>query len=244
FAVPGSLKPELPEDGVLRYFTMAFCPYSQRTNLLLAAKKIPHHTIYVDLIDKPEWYKDYSPLGKVPAVQLTHLKGQPTLVESLIIAEYLDEQYPEPRRLFPSDPLQKAQDKILIERFAPVVSAVYPIITLNPNPPADARKNFEAALDVFEEELGKRGTPYFSGQVIGIVDYMIWPWFERFPSMKLTRQYELDEKRFGKLLKWRNLVAQDEAVKKTALDVQLHAEFQKSKTVGKPQYDIAFKNIA
>ncbi|KAH8379130.1 hypothetical protein KR009_003203, partial [Drosophila setifemur] len=240
----GSTKPELPGDGVARYFTMAFCPFSQRVHLLLAAKEIPHHKIYVDLIDKPEWYKEYSPLGKVPAVQFPGLKDQPTLVESLIIAEYLDEQYPEPRRLFPTDPLQKAQDKILIERFAPVVSAVYPVLTCNPNAPADALEKFEAALEVFEVELGQRGTPYFAGQTIGLVDYMIWPWFERFPSMKLNSQYELDPKRFEKLLKWRDLVAQDAAVQKTALDVQLHAEFQKSKTLGKPQYDVAFKTIA
>ncbi|KAH8257167.1 hypothetical protein KR038_005094, partial [Drosophila bunnanda] len=240
--IAGSTKPELPDDGVLRYFSMGFCPFSHRVHLLLTIKKIAHHKIYIDLIEKPEWYKDYSPLGKVPALQLTHLKDQPTLVESLVIAEYLDEEYPSPR-LFPSDPLQKALDKILIERFSPVVSAVYPVLTCNPNAPADALKKFETALDVFEQELAKRGTPYFAGKTIGIVDYMIWPWFERFPSMKINteQKYELDAKRFAKLLKWRDLVAQDEAVKKTALDVQLHAEFQKSKTLGKPQYDIAFK---
>ncbi|KAH8360460.1 hypothetical protein KR200_005578, partial [Drosophila serrata] len=238
----GSTKPELPEDGILRYFSMGFCPFSHRVHLLLTLKKIPHHKIFIDLIEKPEWYKDCSPLGKVPALQLTHLEDQPTLVESLVIAEYLDEEYPSPR-LFPTDPLQKALDKILIERFAPVVSAVYPVLTCNPNAPADALNKFENALDVFEQELAKRGTPYFAGQTIGIVDYMIWPWFERFPSMKINteQKYELDAKRFAKLLKWRDLVAQDETVRKTALDVQLHAEFQKSKTLGKPQYDIAFK---
>ncbi|KAH8240165.1 hypothetical protein KR032_011725, partial [Drosophila birchii] len=238
----GSTKPELPEDGVLRYFSMGFCPFSHRVHLLLTLKKIPHHKIYIDLIEKPEWYKDYSPLGKVPALQLTHLEDQPTLVESLVIAEYLDEKYPSPR-LFPTDPLHKALDKILIDRFTPVVSAVYPVLTCNPNAPADALQKFENALDVFEQELAKRGTPYFAGQTIGIVDYMIWPWFERFPSMKINteQKYELDAKRFAKLLTWRDLVAQDEAVKKTGLDVQLHAEFQKSKTLGKPQYDIAFK---
>ncbi|XP_002135069.3 pyrimidodiazepine synthase isoform X2 [Drosophila pseudoobscura] len=237
----GSTKPQLPEDGVLRVYSMRFCPFSQRVHLILDAKKIPHHKIYIDLIDKPEWYKDYSPLGKVPALQLTDVKDQPTLVESMIIAEFLDEQYPE-LRLFPSDPLHKAQDKILIERFAPVVNAVYPVLTCNANAPKDALTNFETALDAFEQELAKRGTPYFAGQTIGIVDYMIWPWFERFPSLKLTTEhkYELDAKRFGLLLKWRDLVAQDEAVRKTALDAQLHADFQGSKRLGKPQYDIAF----
>lgn len=197
----GSTKPELPEDGVPRFFSMAFCPFSHRVRLMLAAKHIEHHKIYVDLIEKPEWYKDFSPLGKVPALQLTGVKDQPTLVESLIIAEYLDQQYPQ-TRLFPTDPLQKALDKILIERFAPVVSAIYPVLTCNPNAPKDAIPNFENALDVFEVELGKRGTPYFAGQHIGIVDYMIWPWFERFPSMKINteQKYELDTQRFEKLV--------------------------------------------
>ncbi|XP_017042580.1 pyrimidodiazepine synthase isoform X1 [Drosophila ficusphila] len=238
----GSAKPDIPEDGKLRFFSMAFCPFSHRIRLLLAAKKIPHYNIYIDLIERPEWFKDYSPLGKVPALQLAGIKDQPTLVESLIIAEYLDEQYPEPR-LFPTDPLQKALDKILIERFIPVVSAVYPVLTCNSKAPPDALQNFENALDVFEVELAKRGTPFFAGQNIGIVDYMLWPWFERFPSMKLNteQKYELDANRFANLLKWRELVAQNYAVQTTALDVQLHAEFQKSKTFGNPQYDIAFK---
>ncbi|XP_068143251.1 pyrimidodiazepine synthase [Drosophila tropicalis] len=239
----GSPKPDLPEDGVWRLFTMAFCPFVQRVRLVLDAKQIAHHKIFIDLIDKPEWYKEYSPLGKVPALQLTNLKDQPTLIESLVIAQFLDEQYPE-RKLFPTDPLQKAQDRILIERFSPVVSALYPVLTCNPNAPQDALQNFEKALDVFEQELTSRGTPYFAGEKIGIVDYMIWPWFERIPSLKYTteQKYELDAKRFGQLLKWRNLVAQDDAVKKSAQDPQVHAKFQLSKLEGRPNYDIAFNN--
>lgn len=242
---------------------MHFCPFSQRVRLLLDAKQIPHHRIYIDLIDKPEWYREYSPLGKVPALQLTHLAGQPTLVESLIIAAYLDEQYPQ-RPLYPTDPLQKALDKILIERFVPVVSAVYPVLTCNKDAPADALENFESALDVFEQELTKRGTPYFGGQQIGIVDYMIWPWFERIPSLKYTTEqhYELNAQRYEQLvsgcryvsnqskanpltklqLKWCQLLAQDAIVKLSALDAQLHAKFQQSKRLGKPQYDVGFED--
>lgn len=247
----------------MRLYCMHFCPFSQRVRLLLDAKQIPHHRIYIDLIDKPEWYREYSPLGKVPALQLTHLAGQPTLVESLIIAAYLDEQYPQ-RPLYPTDPLQKALDKILIERFVPVVSAVYPVLTCNKDAPADALENFESALDVFEQELTKRGTPYFGGQQIGIVDYMIWPWFERIPSLKYTTEqhYELNAQRYEQLvsgcqyvsnqskanpltklqLKWCQLLAQDAIVKLSALDAQLHAKFQQSKRLGKPQYDVGFED--
>jgi len=220
---------------------MRFCPYSERANLVLAAKKIAHHKLYIDLSEKPEWYTDYSPLGKVPAIQLTEVAGQPALVESLVIAEYLDEKYPG-RKLFPADPLQKALDKILIERLGPAISAIYPVFHAT-NLTEDALEKFEKALDVFEEEIVKRGTPYFGGQQIGMVDYMLWPWFERFPVLKhvLAEKYELDKKRFGNLLKWRDLVAQDEAVKQIALDPSVHAKFILSRREGKPNYDVAFE---
>ncbi|KAL7734098.1 hypothetical protein ACLKA6_011780 [Drosophila palustris] len=240
----GSPKPELPDDGVLRFYSMRFCPYSERAALVLAAKKIPHHKVYIDLSEKPDWYTDYSPLGKVPAIQLTALDGQPALVESLVIAEYLDEQYAE-HKLFPVDPLQKALDKILIERLAPAVSAVYPVF-FTTNPPEDALQKFETALDVFEEEISKRGTPYFGGQQIGMVDYMLWPWFERFPALKhvLAEKYELDKERFANLLKWRDLVAQDEAVQQVALDSGVHAKFMFTRQEGKPNYDVAFEPLS
>lgn len=236
----GSPKPELPNDGVLRLFLMRFCPYSQRASLVLAAKHIPHHKIYIDLSEKPEWYTDFSPLGKVPAVQLTAVPGQPTVVESLVIAEYLDEQYPV-HQLFPADPLRKAQDKILIERLTPTIKAVYPLL-FTIDPPEDALPKFENALDVFEVELTKRGTPYFGGTQIGMVDYMIWPWFERFPALKhvLPERYELDKTRFAKLLNWTDLMANDEAIKEIALDSQVHAQFMVTRQAGAPNYDVAF----
>lgn len=105
---------------------MRFCPYAHRAHLVLDAKNIPYHSIYINLTEKPEWLTEYSPLGKVPALQLVKEEGQPTLIESLVIAEYLDEQYPE-NPLFPKDPLKKAQDKILIQRFEPVIQAMYKV---------------------------------------------------------------------------------------------------------------------
>lgn len=82
---------------------------------MLEAKKIPYHTIYVNMRTKPEWFFQISPLGKVPALEIPAVKGDP-LVESLIIADYLDDQYPQ-ERLRSNDPLQRARDKIFVEQF-------------------------------------------------------------------------------------------------------------------------------
>jgi len=75
--------------------------------------------VNVNLTDKPEWLIQKSPFGKVPALEL---ENGIVLYESLILAEYLD-SYPG-RQLSSSDPLQRAQDKILVEHFNKVLTTI------------------------------------------------------------------------------------------------------------------------
>lgn len=57
-------------------------------------------------------------------------------------------------------------------------------------------------LDIFEKELKKRKTPFFSGIEPGMIDYMIWPWCERSDLIKILRgdQYVLPKDRFAKFV--------------------------------------------
>ena len=144
----GSQLPKFPEDGKLRLYSMRcihiiiwnligwhnhynikifhlyrFCPYAQRVHLVLEAKNIPYNTAYINLTDKPEWLVQKSPLGKVPALEIPSIRGDP-LIESLVIADYLDEQYPF-NPLNSRDPVQKARDRIMVERFNAVISPFY-----------------------------------------------------------------------------------------------------------------------
>ncbi|XP_030385343.1 pyrimidodiazepine synthase [Scaptodrosophila lebanonensis] len=230
----GSTKPILPDDGVLRIYSMRFCPYAQRAHLVLSVKQVPHHSIYINLTEKPEWLVEVSPLTKVPALELVSEPGQPTLIESLIIAEYLDEKYPQ-NPLLPKDPLRRALDKILIERFGAVTGAYAKIVF------SDAgTDDLWQALDIFEAELAKRGTQYFGGDKPGFVDYMIWPWFERLPVLKflVKENYDLDEKRFVKLSKWIALLIDDAAVKSFYVTPEQHIEFWRTRKAGKANYDL------
>lgn len=122
----GSQVPKFPEDGKLRLYSMRFCPYAQRAHLVLEAKKIPYHTAYINLKHKPEWLTQKSPLGKVPALEIPSAKGDP-LIESLVIADYLDDQYPQ-NPLNAKDPLQRARDRILVERFNAVIGPYYKLV--------------------------------------------------------------------------------------------------------------------
>ena len=110
------------------------------------------------------------------ALELPTEKGD-NLIESLIICDYLDEKYPE-NPLSNKDPLLKARDKILVERFNEFISPYYRILK-NHKTEVGAIKELIAALDIFEEELKKRGTKFYGGSKPGMVDYMIWPYCER-----------------------------------------------------------------
>ncbi|XP_067646693.1 pyrimidodiazepine synthase-like [Eurosta solidaginis] len=235
----GSKRPELPDDGVLRLYSMRFCPYAQRAHLVLNAKGIPYHTIFINLTEKPEWLTEYSPLGKVPALQLPNEEGKPALIESLIIAEYLDEKYPDVP-LLPKDPLKKALDKILIERFNPVITAMYKVFLGGSEGAPGALTEISKGLDIFEKELITRGTPYFGGEKPGMLDYMIWPWCERSAMLKylLPDKYEMDKERFGKLIQWRDLMINDAAVKSWYLDGETHAKFMKARRDNTHDYDM------
>lgn len=107
-------------------YSMRFCPYAQRSHLVLEAKNIPYHTAFINLKDKPEWLTQKSPLGKVPALEIPSVKGDP-LIESLVIADYLDDQYPQ-NPLNAKDPLLRARDRILVERFNSFITPFYKLM--------------------------------------------------------------------------------------------------------------------
>jgi pyrimidodiazepine synthase/glutathione S-transferase len=217
----GSTQPIIPDDGKLRLYSMRFCPFAQRIHHVLAAKGIPHHVIYIHLKYKPEWFPAINPLGKVPAVEIN---SNEIIYESMIVADYLEEKYPE-ISLYPKDPLQKAKDKILIERFSGVLTAMYKIYGGGESSVFEELVN---ALDVFETELRNRNTPYFAGKTPGLVDYMIWPWCERLDVLKILFKYELDAKRFPKFIEWINAMKEDKVVKEHYITPEDHATFIQS----------------
>lgn len=78
-----------------------------------------HETVNINLKDKPDWFLEKNPLGLVPTLETVN--GQ-VIYESPITCEYLDEVYAE-KKLLPSDPFEKAQQKMLLEHFSKVMQA-------------------------------------------------------------------------------------------------------------------------
>ncbi|NOX75910.1 MAG: glutathione S-transferase family protein [Gammaproteobacteria bacterium] len=91
------MKPELISFNI--------CPYVERSVITLAEKGVDFDITYIDVYDPPVWFRDISPLGKVPVLRY----GDAVIFESAIINEFLDEITPPP--LHPTDPLTRAQHR-------------------------------------------------------------------------------------------------------------------------------------
>lgn len=253
FTFVGDVFPSLPEnDGHLVLISMRFCPFAQRVHLILDAKQLDHHVVNVHLKQKPEWLTEYSRLGQVPALGLTNEPGKPYIHQSLVIADYLDEKYPaggdRKTPLYPTDPLAKALDRLWIERFADVTSAYYQFALYGPdgNPAPGSLEKLYVSLDVFEAELKRRNTQYYGGvNKPGMLDYMIWPWFERLASLKLWTSegetFEFSSSRYPLLLQFQADMMQDRAVQKTYLSATVHYNFIQGNKIGKPDYEMLSK---
>src|SRR4029450_69350 len=91
-------------QGALTLVSHHLCPYVQRAAISLAEKEVPFERIWIDLADKPQWFKAISPLGKVPVLRVKRADGgEVSIFESAVILEYLEETTGFP--LHPGDPL-------------------------------------------------------------------------------------------------------------------------------------------
>ena len=145
--------------------------------ILLRAKEIEFDVTYINLLDKPDWFLDISPHGKVPVLKV----GDEILFESNAIAEYLDEVVPP--RLHPEDPLARAKNRAwtdFVPTFASAMSAIHYSKTKEEMETAVA--NAQDKLVKVEGALAARGNdgPYFNGPDLALVDAAYAPFLQRY----------------------------------------------------------------
>ncbi|XP_028586176.2 glutathione S-transferase omega-1 [Podarcis muralis] len=215
----GSSAPGPVPEGVIRLYSMRYCPFAQRTRLVLKAKGINHEIVNINLKNKPDWFFEKSPFGLVPVLETS--KGQ-LIYESPITCEYLDEAYPE-KKLYPADPYEKAYQKMLLEQFSKLTPLCHKyLLAVRSGDNASAVKNeLRERLLKLEEILVNRKTKYFGGNTVSMIDYLIWPWFERMEHYEL---YDcLDHT--PELKHWVEAMRLDPAVKATVNDAQTYKGF-------------------
>ena len=144
----------------------------------MRAKNVEFEVTYVNLRDKPDWFLEISPHGKVPVLKV----DDEILFESNAIAESLDEMV-EPR-LHPADPIKRARNRAWTD-FVPSFAAALNRIGYAKTKEAmdEGLANAPKALTRLERALAsERGNdgPYFNGDRLCLVDAAYGPFLQRF----------------------------------------------------------------
>jgi len=164
----------------LKLVSFDICPYVERSRIVLLEKRVSHEIEFIDLANKPAWFLEVSPMGRVPVLLVD---GRPVF-ESSIINELVEELHPEPP-LFPKEPLARAEARswIAFANDAVMPASYRTTLALVGGAPDDERERLlaevAAALGKLDAELAKRGGPYFLGREFSLVDAAYAPFFRR-----------------------------------------------------------------
>jgi glutathione S-transferase len=189
----------------LELISSPICPYVQRTAITLLEKKIEYKTTFIDLANKPAWFLDISPLGKIPVLRV----GPHNLFESLIINEYLDETHPP--SLHPKDPITRAKQRAWIEFSSGILLVMHQIITSNTKEEMEEKK-LDCCYKLSQIEQILMETPYFNGKSFCFIDIGYAPVFIRIAELEKIYPFNFFENR-PKVKEWASALVSRESVK-------------------------------
>jgi len=201
--------------------------------MVLDYLKIPHEVVNVNLKSKPDWFLAKNPSGTVPVLE----QNDKIVYESLICNEYLTDVFGS-KGLIPTDPYEKAREKILMETYGKVIDKYYGVLRATTE--EDKKKILEElqkALDFFQTFLKGR---YFGGDQPSMLDLHMWPWFERMPTLEqVAGVTALPDAKFSKLNAWVKAMNELPTIEATRLSDDLHVQFIKEYLRGDvPNYDV------
>ncbi len=159
-------------------------PFVRKCRVFLAEKRLAYEHESVNPYQPPSFYRQISPLGKIPAL----LDGDRSIADSTAICLYLERCNPTPA-LYPGDHYQFAQalwiEEYMDSGFLPVAgNGVFRPLVLGPvamNQPL-TKEIKEAALEVVENQIGPMwdylertlgGNEFFIGNGLSIADIAV-----------------------------------------------------------------------
>lgn len=181
-------------EAKLTLISHHLCPFVQRANIALREKNTGFEVVYIDLENKPDWFLELSPLGKVPVLKVER-PGRPdvAIFESAVIIEYIEETAGG-RPLHPDDPILRAQHRGWIEFGSTVLVDLYKLSH------AKEGAELEAARGALETKLGRveqvlSGGPYFAGGAFSYVDAAFAPAFRQIDVLEKVAHTGLLDRR-------------------------------------------------
>jgi glutathione S-transferase len=189
----------------LKLISSHLCPYVQRAAIALAEKSQPFERVYVDMSNKPEWFKAMSPLGRVPLLAV----GDDIVFESAVILEYLEETIVP--RLHPSEPLRRADHRAWIEFGSAILNDIAGFYRA---PDSDSFELKRALLVERFARLERRlaAKPWFDGATFSLVDAVYAPVFRYFDLFDEIGEFGILASK-PKIARWRAALARRPSVR-------------------------------
>ncbi|KAG0609267.1 hypothetical protein M758_8G171500 [Ceratodon purpureus] len=177
------------------------CPFSQRVLLTLEEKAIPYNATFIDIENKPQWFLEANPAGKVPVIK----DGDKFVSDSDVITQLLEEKYPEPSLKTPAE-------------YASVGANLFPAF-LGFLKSHDSNDGTEAALLAEFKSLDehfKLNNPFIAGEKVTGVDLALAPkLYHATIALPYYKNWHIPEQ-FTSLLTYIQAITSRESFKKTA----------------------------
>lgn len=196
----------------MKVYSSPICPFVQRVNAVLEAKKLEYEVGYIDLTDLPDWFLKISPNAEVPVLVTDN---NVPLFESFAICEYLEESYPP--KLHPSAPEKRALHRAwarqavtqYLVQCSTQRSATKEILQ-------EKTKNFVQLFTKVEKTLGDG--PFFDEELFSMVDTAWIPILHRCDLIKTYTGFDFLDG-YPKVKKWQQALLGTDVLKKSVPDV-------------------------
>ncbi|MCF7644815.1 glutathione S-transferase family protein [Bacillus subtilis] len=161
----------------MKLYNKPLSPYCAFIRIIAEVKDLP-----LKLVDAPagpplpEEFREISPMRRIPV--LITGSGE-TLFEASVIAEYLEERFPE-KPMLPADPKDRAQIRIIMRLLdLDVLPSIIPVLLAGPANPLPAEKTAKIfnhvrhALKTVEDRISSG--PYALGEQVTLADAWLAP---------------------------------------------------------------------
>ncbi|KAI1505798.1 putative glutathione-S-transferase theta, GST [Biscogniauxia marginata] len=248
------------DEHLLKLYGGWFCPFVQRSWIVLHEKKIPHQYVEINPYRKAPEFLALNPRGLVPTLAVPvggEGKSQKPLYESTIVCEYLDEEFSGDEGkygpdLLPKSVYERARCRLWIDHISnKIVPGFYRFLQHTPEKEysiEEARDNFFSHIKTLTKEMDNGG-PWFLGQKFSMVDIALAPWAKRLflidhykpggLGIPVEGQGGEDEALWSRWRKWFDAVANRQSVKDTWSDDEQYIRVYKRYAEDTTQSEVA-----
>jgi len=199
----------------LKLYASPGSSFARKIRVMLMEKNVSHEVVMLNLWE-PNDYQTISPIGKVPALRLDDGR---VLINSPLIADYVDGKYPQPR-FIPADPDARLEvrrwEAVADGMMDAVAASLYENRFHNEASRSQAflerqRGKIDAGLAAIDAFLGSRA--WLVGNAMSLADLAI-ACHLGFVALRVPHFFP--QERFANLARLCNAVAARESMKKTA----------------------------